>query len=183
MDSNGTQFVLLNSAEDFRTEQQDCGWNTALNAFTLTRQDQPRLPQLDATRFMSLWSEALPYVLDDHGQIGRLAADRRQFEWSLSWPGTDWQTVRASLDPDSAPAIDAAALTLDPVNAPVGTVFTDLHLGGSGLVALPYSNNTDQHGFLLTHLRKRWQIHCNLDFAPLRAWVDDHDRIWIAGTN
>ena len=181
MDSNGTRFVLLKGAYDFRTARRDCGWNDESGAFTLARQDQPRLPRLDPARALALWRDAIPYVLDDHGQIGRLSANRSSFEWSLNWPGTAWQPVQAAIDVDIGMGENAAAVTLDPVDAPQGTTFTDLHLGGSGLVALPYSNGTDQHGLLLTHLRRRWQAHCTLQFAPLRVWVDAEDRIWVAG--
>jgi phage tail-like protein len=179
MDSNGTRFVLIKGPCEFRTARRDCGWNPVAGAFTLTRQDQPRLPRLDTTRALELWAAATPYVLDDHGQIGRLSADRRTFEWSLSWPGDNWQPVRAAIE--GGIAKDAAAVTLDPVDAPAGATFTDLHLGGSGLVALPFSNGTDTHGLLLTHLRRRWQASCSLPFAPVRAWVDGEDRVWVAG--
>ncbi len=181
MDSNGTRFVLLKGARDFRTARHDCSWNPVAGAFTLARQDQPRLPRLAPTLARQLWSEATPYVLDDHAQIGRLSGDRRTFEWSLNWPGDHWQPVRAAIEANLGETL--AAVTLDPVNAPDGTVFTDLHLGGSGLAALPYSNGTDHHGLLLTHLRHRWQASCNLPFAPVRVWIDGEDQVWLAGEN
>ncbi len=179
MDSNGTQFVLLNSPAEFRTASRDCGWNAQAQAFTLTQRDQPRIPRLDAARIQQLWEQATPYILDDHGQIGRLSDDRRQFEWALQWPSSHWEVVRAAHE--DSQAADAAALTLDPVAAPDSCVFTDLHLGGSGRVALPYSDNGTTHGLLLVHLRSRWQQRCSLPFAPRRAWVDHDDNIWIAG--
>lgn len=179
MDSNGTRFILVKGPSDFRTASSGCGWNSALDAFTLARQDQPRLPRPAADLALKLWSEATPHVQDDHGQIGRLSADRRSFEWSLGWPGKAWQPVRAASE--SGAGSGAAAATLDPVDAPADAAFTDLHLGGSGLVALPYSNGVDRHGLLLTHLRRRWQAHCTLPFVPLRAWVDAEDRIWVSG--
>ncbi len=179
MDSNGTRFVLIKGPGDFRSAHRDCGWNPLSGAFTLARQDQPRLPHLDPSRAQQLWHDATPYVLDDHNQIGRLSGDRHRFEWSLSWPGTQWQPVRAAIE--GGVADTAAAVTLDPVAAPRATHFTDLHLGGSGLVALPYSDGANDHGLLLLHLRRRWQISCPLPFAPVRAWVDGEDRIWIAG--
>lgn len=181
MDSNGTRFILLEGERDFRTARRDCGWNPVQGAFTLARQDQPRLPRLTPERTLELWQAATPHVLDDHGQIGRLSADRRTFEWSLSWPGTEWKAVRAAIE--GGIAEDAAAVTLDPVDAPDGCRFTDLHLGGNGLAALPYSNGTDRHGLLLVHLRRRWQASCALPFAPVRAWVDGDDHIWVAGEN
>lgn len=179
MDSNGTRFILIKGSCDFRTASSGCGWNSALDAFTLARQDQPRLPRLAPDLALKLWHEATPYVQDDHGQIGRLSADRRTLEWAPGWPGKTWQPVRAASE--SGTGHEAAAATLDPVDAPAGTAFTDLHLGGSGLVALPYSNGADQHGLLLTHLRRRWQAHCSLPFVPLRAWVDAEDRVWVSG--
>ncbi len=181
MDSNGTKFILIKGAGDFRTSSRDCGWNSLSEAFTLSRRDRPRLPRLSAERAMELWREAAPYVVDDYGLVGRLSTDRRSFEWSRNAPGTEWQSVRAALDADISGGNDAAAVTLDPVNSPEGTVFTDLHLGGSGLVALPYSNGSDGHGLLLVHLRRRWQARCTLTYAPRRVWVDGKDRIWVAG--
>ena len=181
MDSNGTGFVLLNSKQEFRTASRDCGWNETAAAFMLKRTDQPQLPHLNPTHALELWRDATPYILDDHGQIGRLSQDRLRFEWSLSWPGTDWQSVRAGVDVEVAAGENAAAVTLDSVDAPAGTRFTDLHLGGSALVALPYSDDAANHGLLLVHLRRRWQAHCALPFAPVRAWVDGEDRIWVAG--
>lgn len=185
MDSNGTRFILLKGARDFRTAQLDCGWSAVAEAFTLTRQDQPRLPRLDPARTLELWAAATPYVLDDHNQIGRLSADRRTFEYSLKWPGENWQPVRATIEGGIGKS--AEAVTLDPVDAPAETAFTDLHLGGSGLVALPFSNDahdeTSKHGLLLTHLRRRWQSSCELPFKALRAWVDGEDRTWVVGEN
>lgn len=179
MDSNGTRFALIKGGRDFRTPRRDCGWNPVMGAFTLARQDQPRLPRVDPARTLELWRGATPYVLDDHGQIGRLSTDRRSFECSLRWPGNNWQPVRSTAE--GGVGVDATTVTLDPVNAPAGTTFTDLHLGGSGLVALPFSNGTDKHGLLITHLRRRWQVNCPLKFAPVRAWVDGEDRVWVAG--
>ena len=149
-----------------------------MQAFTLKKQDQPRLPRLERARAKSLWEIATPYIVDDYGQIGRLSPDRRQLEWSLIWPGDGWQPVRATKEEDIAD--NAAAVTLDPVDAPEGAAFTDVHLGESGLIALPFSNGTDRHGLMLMHLRRRWQTHCMLPFKPLRAWVDTHDQIWVA---
>lgn len=182
MDSNGTSFILLKGERDFRTAQLNCSWNPVAGAFTLTRQDQPRLPRIDPARTQKLWSNATPYVLDDHGQLGRLSSDRKTFEYSLSWPGNNWQPVRATIEGGLGDS--ASAVTLDPVNAPKETAFTDLHIGGSGLVAFPFSNGandeTGKHGLLLTHLRHRWQASCELKFAPVRAWVDSEDRVWVA---
>lgn len=179
MDSNGSRFILLKGERDFRTPQRNCGWNARAGAFTLTRQDPPRMPHLERTRAQALWRSSTPYVLDDHGQIGRLSGDRRTFEFSLSWPADMWQPVRASFT--EAEAKSTEDVVLEPVNAPGNTRFTDLHLGGSGIAALPYSNGSDRHGLLLTHLRYRWQASCALPFAPVRVWVDSDDQVWIIG--
>ncbi len=118
MDSNGTRFLLLNSAADFGERSADCGWDAALGAFTLTRRDAPRLPALPAAAARAALQASGPLVLDGHGQYGRLSDDRRQFEFALKWPArpVDWQPVLAELAGDSAP--DMAALALDPVDAP-----------------------------------------------------------------
>ena len=180
MDSNGTRFLLLNSAEDFGERAADCGWDAALGAFTLARRDTPRLPTLPAAAARAALQASGPLVLDGHGQYGRLSDDRRQFEFALKWPArpVDWQPVLAELAGDSAP--DMAALALDPVDAPAATTFRDLHLGGEGLAALGWSGAL-RHGLTVVHLRKRWQALCDIAFAPKRVWVDADNRVWVAG--
>ena len=180
MDSNGTRFLLLNSAEDFGERSADCGWDEALGAFALARRDPPRLPAMPADLARAALAAALPLVLDAQGQFGRLSPDRRRFEFALHWPAAeaDWRPVLAQRAEDSAP--DLNALILDPVAAPEGTVFSDLHLGGSGLAALGWTG-PNRHGLTVVHLRRRWQAACALDFPPKRVWVDARDRIWVAG--
>jgi hypothetical protein len=180
MDSNGTRFLLLNSVADFGERSADCGWDAALGAFALARRDTPRLPAMPADQARTALDACLPLVLDTQGQYGRLSPDRRQFEFALKWPAADadWKPVLAELAGDSAPSLEA--LVLDPVDAPADTVFTDLHLGGEGLAALPWTSAT-RSGLTFVHLRKRWQALCDLDFAPRRAWVDSQNRIWLAG--
>ena len=73
-----------------------------------------------------------------------------------------------------------ADIVLDEVDAPAGALFTDLHLGGDGRVALPYSDGVDQHGLLMVHLGRRWQRRCLFIDAPKRAWVDHLNRTWVA---
>ncbi|MCX6546586.1 MAG: phage tail protein, partial [Acidobacteria bacterium] len=180
MDSNGTRFLLLNSADAFRSAPTKCAWDQKAQAFTLTRQDPPRMPRLAAAQAQALWQAATPLVLDDHGQLGQLSADRTRFEFTLAWPPV-WDVVRAGREDSGVPAATAAELTLDPVAAPPGTTFTDLHLGGSGLAALAYSDGGARNGLLLVHLRKRWQASCEVPFTPVRAWVDGEDQVWVAG--
>jgi phage tail-like protein len=183
MNSNGTRFLLLDGASDFRNAGGACSWDAAQRAFTLTRRDTPRLPAMPPARARELLAVATPFVLDDHGQLGRLSDDGTRFECTLTWPPSAWQTVRAALDDAATGAPDLEALVLDPVDAPAGR-FIDLDLGGSGLVALPWSDGEAQHGLTAVHLRRRWQTHCTLDFAARRAWVESAtgaDRVWLLG--
>ena len=182
MDSNGTRFLLLNSAADFGERSADCGWDAALGAFALARRDTPRLPAMPADQTRAALAACLPLVLDTQGQYGRLSPDRRRFEFVLKWPAAeaDWKPVLAELAGDSAPSLEA--LILDPVDAPADTAFTDLHLGGEGLAALAW-NSEHRNGLTLVHLRKRWLVLCDLDpvFSPKRIWVDAENRVWVAG--
>lgn len=180
MDSNGSRFLLLNAAADFGERSADCGWDAALGAFMLARRDMPRLPQLPAADARALLAASGPLALDGHGQYGRLSEDRRQFEFALKWPAApvDWRPVLAELAGDSAPSMEA--LTLDPVDAPPGTMFSDLHLGGQGLAALTWRGDA-RNGLTVVHLRKRWQALCDLAFSPKRVWIDAENRVWVAG--
>lgn len=181
INSNGSQFLLLDGAADFGASGQTCRWDAGLRAFTLTRQDTPRLPRPQPDSVRTRHAAATPLVLDEHGQLGRLSDDRRRLECAIAGPAGTWAAVRAERDPADGPAADLAAALLDPVDAPAGTRFTDLHLGGSGLLALPWSDGATRHGLTVVSLTRRWQRRCSLDFLPSRAWVDASDRVWLAG--
>jgi phage tail-like protein len=186
MNSNGTRFLLLDGASDFRNASRQCSWDVEQRAFTLTRQDAPRLPQMPQARARALLAAATPWILDDHDQLGRLSDDGLRFECALRWPAeaaSDWQPVLAALDDAETGAPNLEALVLDPVDAPAGR-FTDLAFGGSGLVALPWSDDGVGNGLTAVHLRRRWQTRCTLPFAPRRAWVEGTtgaDRVWLLG--
>ena len=183
MNSNGTRFLLLDGATDFHNTSRQCTWDPEQRAFTLTRQDTPRLPRLAAARVRERLLAATPWMLDDHGQLGRLSDDGLRLECAPSWPPQAWQPVLAALDDAQAGAPALEALVLDPVDAPAGR-FTDLAFGGSGLVALPWSDGGTQHGLTAVHLRRRWQTRCALPFAARRAWVEattGGDRVWLLG--
>ncbi|HMV91962.1 MAG TPA: hypothetical protein PKC16_00770, partial [Thauera aminoaromatica] len=183
MNSNGTRFLLLDGAADFHNTSRQCSWDHEQRAFTLTRQDAPRLPRLAAARARERLLAATPWMLDDHGQLGRLSDDGLRLECAPSWPPRTWQPVRATLDETHADASALEVLVLDPVDAPAGR-FTDLAFGGSGLVVLPWSDGGVQHGLTAVHLRRRWQARCALPFAPRRAWVEaasGADRVWLLG--
>jgi hypothetical protein len=191
MDSNGTGFLLLASAEDFASANAGIGWDQSLGALVLAQRQRLRLPPTDPAASDLAWGEARPLVLDDHGQIGRLSPDRTRFEFAPAWTSdpngpSSWSPVLASRLASPAAAGTADDLILDPVDAPTGTHFTDLHLGGAdrpgeGLAALTYSDGNTSHGLILIHLRLRWQADCRLAEAPLRVWLDGAGRAWILG--
>ncbi|HMV62583.1 MAG TPA: hypothetical protein PKE01_04580 [Rhodocyclaceae bacterium] len=187
MDSNGTRFLLLDRAADFRNAGGSCAWDADARAFTLVRHDEPRLPRLAAADALQAWADAGPWILDDYGQIARLSADRRSIEAAVGWPDAPWNPLRAHRDPTAPLAADLEALTLDPVDAPTACAFTDLHLGGSGLVAASWmADDGTRAGVTLVHLRARWQRHLEIAspeapaFRPVRLWVDASDRVWVA---
>jgi phage tail-like protein len=182
MNSNGTRFILLQGAAAFRARGEGCAWDAQAGALALARHDTPRLPRLPAERLRALWEAAAPWVLDDHGQLGRIADDGRRIEFSLDRLGARWQPLQAERDPADGIAEDLVGAVLDVVDAPTGARFTDLHLGGSGLLAAPWSDGAAAHGVTLVHLRRRWQQRIavpGLTGAPRRAWVDADDRVWL----
>lgn len=183
MNSNATRFLLLDGATDFRSTSRQCSWDAERRAFTLARQDSARIPHLAVPRARELHAGATPWMIDDYGQLGRLSDDGRRFECSPAWPATAWHTVLAALDDSQTGAADLRSLVLDPVDAPHGR-FTDLAYGGSGLVALPWSDGGSAHGLTIVHLRQRWQTHCLSTHALQYACVEastGKDRIWLLG--
>lgn len=181
MDSNGTRFLLLAGVVDFRQRGSQCVWDAEAGALTLAQAGQPRLPHVPAEDALALWRAATPWVLDDHGQIARLSEDRRRIEFALGWPPTGWDVLRAARVPGDPAAADLAGSTLDAVDAPAGCTFTDVHLGGSGLLAAPFSDGGNEHGLLAVHLRHRWQARCTTPVRAVRAWVDAADQVWLVG--
>ena len=63
MNSNGTRFLLLDGAADFHNTSRQCSWDHEQRAFTLTRQDAPRLPRLAAARARERLLAATPWML------------------------------------------------------------------------------------------------------------------------
>jgi len=208
MNSNGNRFVLLTGDDGLRASGNGCAWDAGQGAheetpgrsqvssspsgglqrsgrfqgaITLQRQDQPRLPQLGSAAALALWQSATPLVQDDHGQLGRLSDNRQRIQFSLDRQGQTWQTLLAERDPADGLAADLSALVLDEVDAPAAARFADLHLGGSGLLAAPWSDGAAAHGVTLVHLRRRWQQRLALPQPARRAWVDAQDGIWLLG--
>ncbi len=168
MDVNNTPYFLLRSAEEFEQGSSRLQWNRALQALTLAPNQNLRLPASDSTAALAAWQASTPLALDGFNQVGRLSADRTTVECNS---GRGFLTLQ-----DEA---------LADVPAPTG-VFVDMALGGSGRLALPYTNGT-QHGLVLFHLARRWQTACDLSIdqegaslpPPRRASVDTDNRIWL----
>jgi phage tail-like protein len=179
MDSNGTQFLLLAEAADFANAQAELAWDVRTGSFGLVQRQPLRLPRVPAAAAAIAWAAAEPLVLDDHGQVGRLSDDHRRFLFAPAWPPTEWHPVLSGAEGLSA--VDAESLSLTAVEAPAGTVFTDLHLGGDALAALTYSDAAADHGLVVVHLRLRWCARCTLPEAPVRVWADGADRVWALG--
>jgi phage tail-like protein len=168
MDVNNTPYFLLRSAEEFEQGSNRLQWNRALQALTLAPNQSLRLPATDPTAALAAWQSSTPLALDGFNQVGRLSADRTTVECNS---GRGFLTLQ---DGEMADVL-----------APNGG-FVDMGLGGSGRLALPYTNGT-QHGLVLFHLARRWQTACDLSFdqegralpPPRRACVDSDNRIWL----
>ena len=169
MDSNDTRFLLLADADDFACTQRDLAWDARTASLGLVQRQPLRLSRPVPAAAMIAWRGAQPLVRDDFGQLGRLSNDGAQFQMSTTWPSNHWPVVRAEAEDGAAAGF--GELVLAPVEAPDGTRFTDLALGGE-LAALPYSDDADTHGLVLVHLRLRWRASCALPERPVRAWVE-----------
>lgn len=180
MNQDSGQYLVLSGAADFSADSRDrCFWDEQNQRFRLVDDQQPRFGALADAAARSAGEHAAPLVMDRHGQLGCLSADRKQLLYALDWASLDVAVpvLATAEQPDGA---DADAVSLDPVDAPADTHFTDLHIGGDGRVALPFSNDADRQGLLVVHLAHRWQAHCELSAVARRACVDAQNRIWLA---
>lgn len=178
MDSNGSRFLLMNQAEDFALrDAPDCLWNPRLSALIMAQQQELRLPSTPIEDAQEAWEKQSPLLMDTYQQLGMLSDDRRAFQFSLRWPAQP-ETVKAHKVEAVADSLEQ--LKLDPVDVPDGYQLLDAHFNSSGLTALIYSNG-ELHGLKLVHLRLRWQTDCEVDFKPIRVWVDEANQIWVAG--
>lgn len=165
MDVNNTPYILLRTPDEFENLSGRLSWNATHQALMLA-QDQPlRLPAADPAAALGAWAASTPLAMDTFNQLARLNPSGTQVEFNS---GRGWLPLQDS--------------ELGYVSAPAGR-FQDLCLGGDGRLAAPWSDGGAQHGLLLFHLARRWQTHCPLPAAPRRAWVDDDQRVWIAGTH
>ncbi len=160
MDVNNTPYFLLRSEDELEVSSRRLQYHKELQALTLAQNQSLRLPVTDPTTALDAWGTALPMAVDRYYQIARLGGDASSVEFNS---GRGWLPLKDG--------------ELRTVASPVGTI-KDLNLNREGLMAIPYSNDTDQHGLMMFHLRKRWLTMCTLPLAPRRAWVDSSNRIW-----
>lgn len=189
MDVNNTPYCLIRTAEEFDQGSTRLRWNTALQALTLAQQQTLRLPASNPAAALAAWATATPLALDGFNQMARLSADKARVEFNS---GRGFFTLKDEELQDVAPWVfDNNGVRVDAA----GT-FTDLHLGGDGRLALPFTFAGDaqsprQHGLTVFHLARRWQTFCALTLdtdgttpltAPLRASVDCDNQIWLVNT-
>jgi len=202
-----SRYFVLNSLDDFRTMQRSiCVWNPQDQLFHLALNHQPRFPVLDQEDAFNQWAQSQPLVMDKFQQLGFLSDDKTQLFYAVNWQHklafekektlSDLDLAklnpRATAGPvlvtsESLVADTAAEITLSPVIASEGKVFVDMHLGGDGRVALIESDFSGKHCLRLVHLSRCWQLHLDWqdeaeeNTQPWRCWVDQHNRIWVAG--
>ncbi len=165
MDVNNTPYFLLRTAAEFEEGSRRLQWHAGREALTLAQNQALRLPAGDTVAALAAWGDARPMAVDAFYQVARLSNDARTVEFNS---GRGW-----------LPLQDAE---LNPVAAPAGTL-RDLNLNHDGCLAVPFSNDGDQHGLLLFHLGQRWLSQCTLPVIPRRAWVDAHNRVWCIGAD
>lgn len=172
MDINNSRYWLLRSADEFEQGSSKLHWSSRRQALTLVQNQSLRLPASDPGGALDAWQNSMPLALDGFNQMGRLSDDRSRMEFNS---GRGFLTLQ---DRELADVV-----------APVGS-FVDVALGGDARLALPYSDDANQHGLLLFHLARRWQTACDLSLdrdgvtplpAPRRAWIDADNQIWLIG--
>ncbi|GGO76206.1 hypothetical protein GCM10011348_02860 [Marinobacterium nitratireducens] len=165
MDVNNTPYFLLRSEAEFAEGSRRLQWHAGKQALTLAQNQSLRLPAGDAAAAIAAWQASTPMAVDAYYQVARLGADATAVEFNS---GRGWMTLKDG--------------TLNALSAPAGTL-RDLSLNREGRLAAPFSNDVDEHGLLLFHLRRRWQTLCSLPVAPRRAWVDADNGIWCIGAD
>ena len=166
MDVNNTPYFLLRSAAEFEEGSRRLQWHAGRRALTLAQNQALRLPQgEDAVAALAAWADARPMAVDAFYQVARLSNDATTVEFNS---GRGWLPLKDS--------------ELTSVTAPAGTL-RDLNLNQEGRLAVPFSNDSDQHGLLLFHLGQRWLTQCTLPAAPRRAWVDADNQIWCISSD
>lgn len=166
MDSNNLPYFLLREPEEFDVDSHRLEWHSDCNALTLAQNQELRLPNTGKAAGLARLTTATPLVFDRYGQLCRIHASGAYLEYNS---GRGYLPLQ---DGD-----------LNLVDAVVGR-FTDLSLNYEGRLAALYSDNdTDQHGLLVFHLAKRWQVAVALPERPLRVWMDAEQVVWVLGIN
>lgn len=160
MDANNSQYFLLRDPADFHNRATRFAWHTRERALTLAQAQTLRLPAVPPADALAAWRAAEPLVLDAFGQIARIADDGLSIQVNA---GRGYQALR-----------DGELATVTP---PAGH-FTDLAVGGDGLLAAAWDDGAGGHGTLVFHLARRWHRQLPLPEPVVRAIVDDDDQIW-----
>ena len=196
MDVNNTPYFLLRGPEDFRQGSSHLDWHPGLQALTLAQNQSLRLPTSDPLTALTAWESSTPLALDSFNQIGRLSADGTRVEVysGHSDPNTKEPYYLTLQDKElhdvAAPAGRFTDMVFAAVPKDAGTGFGQP--AGDGRLALPYSDDNDQHGLVLFHLARRWQAVCSWDNEgeadassqkPHRACIDAENRIWLVADN
>lgn len=202
-------YFVLNSLDDFRTRNiGDCVWNTQDQLFHLAMNHQLHFAEQHQDQAFAQWQTAMPLVMDQYQQLGFLSDDRQQLFYALNWqhkqkfdseknlslyeksllenPANAGPVLASSEVPQGE---TAESISVSPVRATEGLHFVDLHLGGDARAALIETNDINKHSLRLVHLQRRWQLSVHWQdtdenaFIPKRCWVDQHNRVWVAGDN
>lgn len=166
MDINGQRYFLLREAEEFHHRSSRLLWQPSKRALTLAQNQQLRLPANDMTLALSTWeNDQVQHALvqDKFGQQARIAGAQ----------------IHSNSGRGFVPLVDDY---YKPVTADAGS-FEDLAVGGDDKLAAVYSNQTDAHGVLLFHLRRRWASSAVLPERARRVWVDAYDTVWCMGAS
>lgn len=165
MNINRQPHFLLREPEEFAQQSSGLLWDEQRRALVLAQNQELYLPTSDPAAALNVWTTARPLVVDQFAQQGRIAANGTLLEYNAG---------RGFL-----PLVDGE---LKSVDAPAGT-FTDLAVGGDGRMVAGYSNGNDNHGLLLFHLSKRWQVAVNINAEPLCVAVAADNTLWCITSN
>lgn len=165
MDVNNTPYFLLREESEFSHNSSHFTWHAGRGALTLTQQQSLRLPDSNPEAALGQWQASRPLVLDLFGQIGRIDPSGQYLQYNAG---------RGFLNLQDA--------ELQNLQAPAGE-FIDLTLGGDGRMAALFSDTAEDHGLVLFHLGRRWQTQLALPEQPLRAAIDEENRVWIISAN
>ncbi len=161
MDINGQHYFLLREPSELSHRSSRLLWNPQRGALTLAQNQQLRLPISDVANALAMWDGLQSVVYDHYGQQARISGNRLEYNSGYGF----------------LPLVDDR---LQPVAADIGE-FDDLVVGGDDLLAAVYSNQTDSHGALVFHLRKRWYSTCSIPERARRVCIDSEDVIWCIG--